>query len=62
MNKQLQANTVSLKTVIKAKDMEDDMFAHIEKWARDTFDSKEKIKDEMVLSIFNYFCRKWLTL
>ena len=50
MNKQLQSNIISFKTVIKAKDMDEDMFSHIEKWARETFESKEKVKDEMVIN------------
>ena len=38
------------KSVVKAKEMEDEMFAKIEKWARETFeDSKIKYKDEMVI-------------
>jgi hypothetical protein len=37
------------KSVVKAKDMEDDMFKEIEKWCRDSFESpKEKFRDEMV--------------
>ena len=48
MNKQTQGNALSFKTVIKAKDMDDDMFNHIDRWARDTFESKEKFRDEMV--------------
>ena len=38
------------KSVVKAKEMEDEMFTKIEKWARETFeDSKIKYKDEMVI-------------
>ncbi len=38
------------KSVVKAKDMDEEMFVKIEKWARETFeDSKVKYKDEMVL-------------
>ena len=41
------------KSVVKAKEMEDEMFVKIEKWARETFeDSKVKYKDEMVIEIF----------
>jgi len=40
---------IVFKSVVKAKDMEDEMFVKIEKWARDTLeDSKVKYKDEMV--------------
>jgi len=43
---------IVFKSVVKAKDMEDDMFTKIEKWARETFeDAKVKYKDEMVFSI-----------
>jgi hypothetical protein len=39
------------KSVVKAKEMEDEMFSKIEKWARETFeDSKIKYKDEMVIN------------
>ena len=42
------------KSVVKAKEMEDEMFVKIEKWARESFeDSKIKYKDEMVIYIFN---------
>jgi len=47
MNKGPLAN-INFKTVVKAKDMDDDMFNQLEKWARETFESKEKFKDEMV--------------
>lgn len=37
------------KSVIKAKDMEEDMFKEIERWARETFENpREKFRDEMV--------------
>lgn len=37
------------KSIVKAKDMDEEMFVKIEKWARETFeDSKVKYKDEMV--------------
>lgn len=45
MNKQMVHN---FKPVIKAKDMDDDMFKEVERFARDSFDTKEKFKDEMV--------------
>jgi predicted sulfurtransferase len=42
------------KSVVKAKDMDEEMFVKIEKWARETFeDSKVKYKDEMVNFYFN---------
>lgn len=47
MNKGPLAN-INFKTVVKAKDMDDDMFNQLEKWARETFESKEKFRDEMV--------------
>jgi len=57
MNKYFSNNPNSLlnvKTVIKAKDMDDDMFKDIEKIARDTFDPKEKLKDEIVNNKYKY--------
>ncbi len=50
MNKGPPGNVYSFKTVIKAKDMDEEMFNSIERWARDTFESKEKFRDEMVNS------------
>ena len=45
-------NPLLVKPVIKAKEMEDDMFKHIESWARETFeDTKLKLKDEIVFYI-----------
>ena len=41
-----------MKTIVKAKDMEDDMFNFIDKWARDTFENKEKFRDESVIYVF----------
>lgn len=38
-----------LKVVVKAKDMDDDIFRNIETWAKEIFeDPKVKYKDEMV--------------
>lgn len=38
------------KPVIKAKDMDEDMFKNIEHWAKETFeDSRVKYKDEKVI-------------
>ncbi len=43
------------KSVVKSKDMDEEMFIKIEKWARETFeDQKVKYKDEMVITLF-YF-------
>ncbi len=40
----------NFKSVVKAKDMDDEMFRDIEKWARETFENpKEKFRDEMVI-------------
>jgi hypothetical protein len=58
MNKGPLAN-INFKTVVKAKDMDDDMFNQLEKWARETFESKEKFRDEMVYKIL--ILRKLLT-
>ena len=47
MNK--DKDKIAFKSVVKAKDMDDDMFIKIEKWARETYeDPKFKFKDEMV--------------
>jgi len=50
MNKQGPVNVFNLKTIIKAKDMEDDMFNFIDRWARETFENKEKFRDETVIN------------
>ena len=48
-----QKNVVGLKPVIKAKDMDEEMFKGIEKWARETYENtKEKLRDEMDIANF----------
>jgi hypothetical protein len=45
----IKEKTSAYKSVVKAKDMDDDMFKNLEHWARETFeDPKLKFKDEMV--------------
>ncbi len=45
----MNKDKIVFKSVVKAKDMEEEMFNKIEKWARETFeDNKIKYKDEMV--------------
>lgn len=45
----MNKDKITFKAVVKAKEMDDDMFLKIEKWARETFeDPKIKYKDEMV--------------
>ena len=49
----MNKDKIFFKSVVKAKEMEDEMFIKIEKWARETFeDAKVKYKDEMVISFF----------
>jgi hypothetical protein len=55
MNKQPQFNTLTFKTVVKACEMDKDMFSHIERWAKETFENKEKYRDEMVKFLHNFF-------
>ena len=44
------------KSVVKAKEMEDEMFSKIEKWARETFEeTKNKFKDEKVINKILYY-------
>ncbi len=55
MNKQTGHNVnfsntpmLSVKTVVKARDMEDNMFREIEKITKETFDPREKFTHEQV--------------
>jgi hypothetical protein len=41
-------NLSAFKTVVKARDMDDEMFNNIEAICKTIFDPKEKFKDEMV--------------
>lgn len=49
----MNKDKMTFKAVVKAKEMDDEMYSKIEKWARETFeDPKIKYKDEMVFSLF----------
>lgn len=57
LHQQNQINTLTVKPVLKKKEMEDGMYSNIEGWARDTFeDTKQKFKDE--IDIANYLKEK----
>ena len=48
-------STLTIKSVVKSNEMENDMFRKIEKWVIDCYDDpKMKIKDDIVIFFYNF--------
>jgi hypothetical protein len=61
MLKEKALNNQSFKSVVKAKDMDEEMFREIERLARETIENpKEKFRDEMVK--INYLINRKLQI